>query len=208
MTSGRAADPLRDQLEEHARRLELMAALATAGGVETARAAQVLCAELDEVAASAAAAGLDGLGALARAARKVASHVGGVKIAHWRQRDVIVLDDNEITRDLITLALEAEGHRVRTAATIAELAILVGDRKPHVLLSEARMPDAPGARFCHFLRVTTALEKIPIVIFSSASGDELAMLARQAGADLYLSKDQGVADLTAEVARLFQEILW
>ena len=196
------------QLEERARRIELMAALAGAGGVPPARAAHVLCAELAEIDLAAGAAGLEGLAALVRAASKVSAQLGGVKVAHWKQRDVIVLDDNEITRDLITLALEAEGHRVRTAATIAELSVLVSERKPHVLLSEAQMPDAPGARFCHYLRVTTALEKIPIVIFSSAQGEELAMLAREAGADLFLSKDQGVGDLAAEVARLFQEILW
>jgi len=46
------------------------------------------------------------------------------------------------------------------------------------------------------------------VIFSSAHGDELDVLAREAGADLYLSKDQGIADLMKEVARLFEEILW
>jgi CheY-like chemotaxis protein len=53
-----------------------------------------------------------------------------------------------------------------------------------------------------------ALERIPIVIFSSARGDELALLAREAGADLYLSKDQGIGDLMREVARLFEDILW
>jgi CheY-like chemotaxis protein len=168
----------------------------------------VLCAELGELETTAREVGLEGLGAMACAARKVVEHLGSVKVAHWRQRDVIVLDDNEITRDLITLALQAEGHRVRVAGNVAELSYLVRERKPHVLLSEARMPDAPGARFCNYLRVHMALEKIPIVIFSSAHGDELARLARDAGADLFLSKDQGIGDLMCELARLFEEILW
>jgi len=195
-------------LEDRARRTELVAALAGAGGFPPERAAAVLCAELGELEITATEVGLDGLVAMARAARRVVELLGGVKVAHWRQRDVIVLDDNEVTRDLITLALQAEGHRVRAAASVAELSLLVRERKPHVLLSEARMPDAPGARFCNYLRVTMALERIPIVIFSSAHGDELDVLAREAGADLYLSKDQGIADLMKEVARLFEEILW
>lgn len=195
-------------LEDRARRTELAAALAGAGGLEAERAANVLCAELGELETSATEVGLDGLVALARATRKVVEYLGGVKIAHWRQRDVIVLDDNEVTRDLITLALQAEGHRVRTAANLAELSSLVRERRPHVLLSEARMPEAPGSRFCNYLRVTMALEKIPIVIFSSARGEELATLAHEAGADLCLSKDQGIGDLMNEVARLFEEILW
>ena len=195
-------------LEDRARRTELLAALATAGGLPSERAACVLCAELGELETSAREVGLDGLVALVRATRRVVEHLGGVKVAHWRQREVVVLDDNEITRDLIALALQAEGHRVRTAANVAELAYLVSERKPHVLLTEARMPDAPGTRFCAYLRRTMSLEKIPIVIFSSARDEELAMLAREAGADLYLSKDQGIGDLMREVARLFEEILW
>ncbi|MBC7975927.1 MAG: response regulator, partial [Myxococcales bacterium] len=170
--------------------------------------ANVLAAELGELETSAGEVGLDGLVAFAAAARKIVEYLGTVKIAHWRQREVVVLDDNEITRDLITLALQAEGHRVRSAAHVAELSLLVRERKPHILLTEACMPDAPAAQFCNYLRHTMALEKIPIVIFSSARGDELAVLAREAGADLYLSKDQGIGDLTREVARLFEEILW
>jgi CheY-like chemotaxis protein len=196
-------------LEDRARRTELLAALVGAGGLPPDRAASVLCAELGELEVSAREVGLDGMVAMARAARRVVEHLGGgVKVEHWRQREVVVLDDNEVTRDLIALALQAEGHRVRTAGNVAELAYLVSERKPHVLLTEARMPDAPGARFCLHLRRTIALEKIPIVIFSSARGAELAELAREAGADLYLSKDQGIADLTREVARLFDDIIW
>ena len=195
-------------LEDRARRTDLLAALAVAGGLEPERAANVLCAELGELETAAAEAGLDGLVAMARATRKVIGQLGGVKVAHWHQREVLVLDDNEVTRDLITLALQAEGHRVRSAARVAEVSELVRERKPHVLLTEARMPDAPAARFCNYLRVTMELEQIPIVIFSSARGDELALLAREAGADLYLSKDQGIADLMRELARLFEDILW
>jgi len=141
-------------LEDRARRTELLAALATAGGLPSERAACVLCAELGELEISAREVGLDGLVAMVRATRRVIEHLGGVKVAHWRQREVVVLDDNEITRDLIALALQAEGHRVRTAANVAELAYLVSERKPHVLLTEVRLPDAPAARFCSYLRRT------------------------------------------------------
>lgn len=195
-------------LEDRARRTDLVAALAMAGGLEPERAANVLCSELGELETSAAEVGFDSLAALARAVRKAVGYLGGVSSVAWQPREVIVLDDNEVTRDLITLALQAEGHRVRSAANVAELSYFVRERKPHVLLTEAQMPDAPGTRFCNYLRVTMSLEKIPIVIFSGARGDELAMLAREAGADLFLSKDQGIGDLMHEVARLFEEILW
>ena len=74
--------------------------------------------------------------------------------------------------------------------------------------SEARLPGAPAAQFCAHLRRHMALEGIPIVLFSSARDDELEQLAREAGADRWLSKDQGIADLMVTVARLFDQIDW
>jgi CheY-like chemotaxis protein len=195
-------------LDERSRRTELLAALTRGGGLPPERAAVVLRAELAELEASATEAELDGLAAMARATREVVEQLGNVKVAHWRQRDVLVLDDNEVTRDLITLALEAEGHSVRVASTINEFLALVNERRPHVVLTEARMPDAPDDQFCDFLRRRMAMDSIPIVIFSSAQGIELETLALNAGADLFLSKDQGIEDLIRELSRLFEEILW
>lgn len=199
---------LLELLEARARRTELVAALTGAGGLEPERAANILCAELGELETSAGEAGLAELVAMASAMRKVVGHLGRVVDREHQPREVLVLDDNEVTRDLITLALQAEGHRVRSADNVAEISALVRERKPHVLLTEARMPGAPAQRFCNYLRVTMTLEHIPIVLFSSAHGDELKLLAREAGADLYLSKDQGISDLMREIARLFDEILW
>jgi CheY-like chemotaxis protein len=196
------------QLDDRARRTELLAALAGAGGLDHEHTGRVLCAELGELETSAREVGLDGMVAMARALRRVVDHLGGGRPAPRPQRDAIVLDDDEITRDLIALALQAEGHRVRSAGSVAELAYFVSERRPDVLLTDAHMPDAPGVRFCSYLRRAIALENIPIVMFASAHGDELARLAHEAGADLYLSKDQGIADLMSEVARLFDDILW
>jgi CheY-like chemotaxis protein len=195
-------------LDERGRRTELLAALTRGGGLDRERAAQALRAELAELETSAGEADLDGLAAMARATRELVEHLGGVKVAHWRQRNVLVLDDNEITRDLVTLALEAEGHGVRSAATLNEFLALVNERKPDVVLTEARMPDAPDDQFCEFLRRRMAMDSIPIVIFSSAQGIELETLALNAGADLFLSKEQGIEDLIRELSRLFEEILW
>jgi CheY-like chemotaxis protein len=195
-------------LDEQGRRTELLSALTRGGGLARDRAAQALRAELAELEAGAGEADMQGLAAMARATRELVEHLGEVTIAHWRQRNVLVLDDNEVTRDLITLALEAEGHIVRVASSLNEFLALVNERKPDVVLTEARMPDAPDDQFCEFLRRRMAMDSIPIVIFSSAQGIELETLALNAGADLYLSKDQGIEDLIKELSRLFEEILW
>jgi CheY-like chemotaxis protein len=194
--------------EERGRRTELLAALTRAGGLEGPRAARVLRAELQDLETAARTADLHGVAAMVRATREIVEHLGGERIALWRHRDVLVLDDNEITRDLLALALEAEGHSVRVAANLTQLSMLVRERKPHLLITEARMPGAPDDHFCGFLRHMMRIDSIPIVIFASAEGAELATLALNAGAEFFLAKDQGISDLIRELTRLFEEILW
>jgi CheY-like chemotaxis protein len=194
--------------DERARRLELLAALITGGGVDPRGAMRVLGSSLSELEESAEGTDLEPLASMVHAARQVVEQYIGLPRDDGPRRDVLVLDDNEVTRDLISLAIEAEGHSVRVSASLSEFLHLFRERKPDVILTEARMPNAPEDQFCDFLRKTIATEAIPIVIFSSAQGAELATLALNAGADLYLSKEQGIADLTRQLNQLFEEIVW
>ncbi len=190
------------------RRVELLAALVSAGGLPRDRAARVVRAELAALEEHAERIGLESLAQMAHGLRDLVGHLGGVAEAEVICRDVIVLDDNEITRELLALAIQAEGHQVRVAGTVPELTELVRERRPDLLLTEARIPGAPEDQFCGYLRRNLAMESVPIVIFSSAQGLELQTLALNAGADLYLSKDQGINELTKELSRLFEEIIF
>jgi PleD family two-component response regulator len=195
--------------EECSRRTELLAALVRAGGLPASRAARIVRAELGALESRADLVGLESLAQTARALQDLVGHLGGIdETLEPDARDVVVLDDNEITRELLALAIQAEGHRVRVAASVDELMVMVSERRPHIVLTEACMPGAPETEFCHFLRRAMSMESVPIVLFSSAQGQELAALAAQAGADLYLSKDQGIAELTRELGRLFEDIIW
>ena len=94
-----------------------------------------------------------GSGAMARATRKVVEHLGGVKVGALaaarrdrarRQRD----HARPHHAGAPGRGPPGAGGRRRSPSCRT----LVRERKPHVLLTEARMPDAPGARFCSYLR--------------------------------------------------------
>jgi CheY-like chemotaxis protein len=199
---------IEELFEERGRRAELLAALVSAGGLPRDRAARVIQAELATLEAHAERVGLESLAQMAHGLRDLVGHLGGVAEAEVICRDVIVLDDNEVTRELLALAIQAEGHQVRVAGSVPELTALVRERRPDLLLTEAKIPGAPLDQFCGYLRRTMAMGSVPIVIFSSAQGLELQTLALNAGADLYLSKDQGINELTRELSRLFEEIIF
>ena len=58
------------------------------------------------------------------------------------------------------------------------------------------------------LRREVATARIPIVLCSSASDEELAVVARAVGADAYLSKLAGLDALPDRLNALCDEILW
>ena len=57
---------------------------------------------------------------------------------------IVVVDDDEDTRDLYVVAFEATGFTVRTAATIAEARVLIREAKPDVLIADYSLPDGTG----------------------------------------------------------------
>ncbi|MBA3540487.1 MAG: response regulator [Deltaproteobacteria bacterium] len=70
------------------------------------------------------------------------------------------------------------------------------------------MPDVDGATLCRQLRANPETAKIPVVRFASATLEELAGIAKEVGADAYLSKRRGYEDLPQRLRELCDEILW
>ncbi len=123
-------------------------------------------------------------------------------------RRVLILDDSEISLQLQSALLGQSGFYVRTAATLAEFHALRAIWEPHLILTDLEMPELDGASLCQQLRADPETAKIPIVLFSNASNEELARIAEAVGADAYLSKRSGYTELPGLLEKLCEQILW
>jgi CheY-like chemotaxis protein len=195
-------------LHERARRMQLLAALLRGGALTPSRAGRIVSAELLAIEAYAERGDLEVIASLARPLRQVFEHLSAANRHEGVSHDVLVLESEEVIADLIALAVEAEGHSVRVAGSMGECVELFHERAPEVILTEGRVPDAPVDQFCHFLRRRVASHTIPIIMFSDARGMELQVLAHNAGADRFVCKDQGIAELVVELNQVLEEILW
>lgn len=109
---------------------------------------------------------------------------------------VLLVEDERTIRRFVRSALEREGHRVEEAETLQQGLLEAGTRKPHLVILDLGLPDGNGIDFIHELR---AWSKIPILVLSARVQEHDKVEALDAGADDYLLKPFGVAELLARV---------
>ena len=124
------------------------------------------------------------------------------------KKRILLLDDSTITLEMEKAVLEERGYQVATASNLLEFQQLIEKFAPDVILTDLMMPDISGKDIVRVLKQDFHTERIPIVLFSSKTDDELAEIAEQAGADGFLSKSHGIDKLGDMVDELVDSILW
>jgi len=85
------------------------------------------------------------------------------------RRTVLVVDDDELVRESLSLALELEGYTaVQAAHGIDALLALRTGARPAVILLDLEMPVMPGWEFRERQLADPALADIPVVVVSSS----------------------------------------
>ena len=110
--------------------------------------------------------------------------------------NVLVVDDEPAIRDLLRATLQAEGHTVHEAADAREGETLAGNRRIDLFLIDLGLPDGDGVELVRQLRAWTAR---PILVLSARTQEAQKVEALDAGADDYLTKPFGVAELHARI---------
>ncbi len=114
---------------------------------------------------------------------------------------VIVVEDEPQIRRFIRTALEAEHCSVTEAATAERGIIDIGTRKPDLAVVDLGLPDRDGVDMIREIRTWSSL---PILILSARSLESEKVRALDAGADDYLTKPFGIAELQARVRALLR----
>ena len=124
------------------------------------------------------------------------------------RRRIVVIDDSDVVLATIETVLVAAGFEVRTVSSLRRFLNAVLDWKPHLIVTDLYMPEMSGAELCTWLRGQVQTARLPVIICSSAPDDELERVARQAGADGYVSKLAGPEALPAKLNALCDEIVF
>jgi two-component system KDP operon response regulator KdpE len=109
---------------------------------------------------------------------------------------VLVIDDDASLLRALRLGLEASGHEVVAAANgeqgIAQAALT----SPDVVVLDLGLPDLDGQAVCTRIRQWS---EVPIIILSASGTEDRKVAALNGGADDYVTKPFGMAELEARI---------
>lgn len=118
------------------------------------------------------------------------------------QPRVLVVDDDEVIRQLITVNLQLEGFDVFTATDGQDCLDRVVDVDPRVVTLDVMMPRLDGWEAASRLRLDPRTEHIRIVLLTARAQDSDVRRGERIGVDAYLTKPFDPDDLVETVRRL------
>ncbi len=118
---------------------------------------------------------------------------------------ILVVEDNEDSRILLTKQLRAHGHEVIATANGVEALEQALAQPPDIILSDIMMPKMDGYRLCQQCNQSDKLRGIPFVFYTATyTKKEDEKLGLSLGASSFIHKPTGPDVL----AQMFAEIVW
>jgi PAS domain S-box-containing protein len=117
---------------------------------------------------------------------------------------VLVIDDEEDARELLSIALTHSGAEVRTAGTVQAALDILNQWKPDVMVSDIAMPGEDGYDLIRKVRALESEtgETIPALALTGYASAEDASRARVSGYQTHIAKPVTPSDLVVAVASL------
>jgi CheY-like chemotaxis protein len=141
-----------------------------------------------------------------RSRRSVGSgeRVSGAEVGKKRRNTKILLvEDNQIVAGAVAETLEEKGWAVETCADgISALEKISGEADYDLFVFDYDLPGVNGIELVHKARQLVHRSSTPIVMLSATPAEAAA---REAGADVFLHKPQGIGTLVDTISRLLGE---
>lgn len=117
---------------------------------------------------------------------------------------ILVADDNEANRELLSALLSAEGYQVICAADGRQALKHVNSDAIQLALLDVVMPRPTGFEVCQAMKSKPETRLIPVVLLTSLNGDADRIHGIMCGADDFLNKPVNKHELLARVHSLLR----
>lgn len=119
------------------------------------------------------------------------------------KRSVLVIDDDETTRQLVIAYLTRAGYVVNESPGSLEALRAISETPPDLVLADIHMPGLDGFGLLSALRAQDQTAKIPIILMTANADHSVFRRAMKLGADDFLTKPLEREELLDSVAARF-----
>lgn len=116
--------------------------------------------------------------------------------------NVLIVDDSRTVRMMLRTTLESAGHHVTEAYDGVNAIATLQNVKPDLIITDVNMPEMDGITLVRELRNRPDLPRIPILILTTVTDQEMKEKGRQAGATGWMCKPFQPDQLTAVVQKV------
>lgn len=110
---------------------------------------------------------------------------------------ILVVDDEAPIRRLLRTSLGSQGYRVVEAVDGSEVDALLMRERPELMILDLGLPDGDGLAIIRQLRAGGSA--LPIIVLSARGDERVKVEALDLGADDYVTKPFGMAELVARI---------
>lgn len=118
---------------------------------------------------------------------------------------ILVVDDADFNREVMTRILEKEGHRVETAVDGAEALEKMRSASYDMILLDVMMPGVSGIQVIETMHDDDRLRHVPVVMLSALNEQETVLKCIQLGAQDYLPKPINQQLLKARISACLEK---
>jgi len=116
------------------------------------------------------------------------------------QRNILIVDDDNYTLEMIMSILERNGYNTRGVRSGKKALEIAKNKNPDLLLLDINLPDIDGYDVCKDIKSTEETKEIPVVFITGNSGRQSIQKSFEAGGSDYVGKPFVIEEVLARIS--------
>jgi CheY-like chemotaxis protein len=121
------------------------------------------------------------------------------------KKRILVVEDQAVIVDMLRMRLEANNYEVITAGDGQEGLEKAHKENPSLIILDVMLPKMNGYKLCQLLKCDPKYKKIPILLSSGRTPQEIRKVGQEIGADAYVSKPFEAEVLLLKIKELLEK---